>query len=72
MGTAAATARAAGPSQDLMEQRGRLSRSTPRHADDTTTRPTGNWLMHQSDARDSEPDYLLCLAMADDAQAGYL
>ena len=36
-----------------------LSRSTPRQADDTTTRPSGSGPTCQSDDRDSEPDYLL-------------
>ena len=42
---------------------GGLSRSTPRRADDTTTRPSGAGPTRQSDDRDSEPDYLLCPTM---------
>ena len=62
MGTAAATAGAAGPFRDYGPDgaAGRLSRSTPRQADDTTTRPSGSGPTRQSDVWDSEPDYLLC------------
>jgi hypothetical protein len=61
MGTAAASAGAAGPSRDygLDGAADGLSRSTPRHADDTTKRPSGSGPTRESDARDSEPDYLL-------------
>ena len=61
MGTAAAAAGAVGPFRDYgpNEAAGGLSRRTARHADDTTKRPFGSWPNRQSDARDSEPDYLL-------------
>ena len=70
MGTAAASAGAALPPQDLPRDygpdgaAGGLSRSTQRRADDTTTRrwhtTFGSGPTRQSDDRDSEPDYLLC------------
>ena len=68
MGTAAAIAGAAGPYRDYGPDGAAdgLSRSTPRYADDTTTRPSGSGPTRQSDARDSEPDYLLW------ARFGYL
>ena len=61
MGTAAAIAGAAGPSRDYGQDGAAdgLSRSTPRQADATTTRPSGSRLTRQSDVRDLEPDYLL-------------
>jgi hypothetical protein len=59
--TAAATAEAAGSARDYGPDGAAdgLGRSAPRHADDTTTRPSWSGLTRQSDARDSEPDYLL-------------
>ena len=61
MGTATASAGAAGPFRDYWQDGAAdgLSRSTPRQADYTTTRPSGSGLTRQSDALDSEPDYLL-------------
>ena len=61
MGTAAATAGVAGPFRDYGPDgvAGGQRQSTPRQADDTTTRPSGSGPARQSDARDSEPDYLL-------------
>jgi hypothetical protein len=53
---AAATAGAAGPSRDYGPDgaAGGLRGSTPRQADDTTTRPSGSGPTLQADARDSE------------------
>ena len=61
LGTVAASAGAAGPFRDYGPdgEAGGLSRSTPRQADDTTTRPNGSGPTRQSDVRDSESDYLL-------------
>ncbi len=68
MGTAAATAVAAALSRDYGPHgaAGGLSRSTPRQADCTTTRPLGSGPTRQSDARASEP----ILAFAAEALAG--
>jgi hypothetical protein len=61
MGTAAATVGAAGSFEDYGSDgaAGGLSQSTPWHADDMTTRPLRSGPTRQSDAWDSEPDYLL-------------
>ena len=62
MGTTTAIARAAGPFRDygLVGTAGGLSRSTPRHADDTTTRPSRSGPMRQSNARDSTQSQTTC------------
>ena len=61
MGTAAASAGAAGPFRDYGPDgaAGGLSQSTQRQADDTTTRPSWGWPTRQSDVPDSEPDYFV-------------
>ena len=61
MGTATASAGAAGPFRDYGQDgaAGGSSLSTLRQADDTTTRPSGSGPTRQSDVRDSEPDHLL-------------
>jgi hypothetical protein len=74
MGIAAASAGAAGPSRDHGTDgpgaADGLSLSRMRHADDTTTRPTGSGPTRQSSARDSErPDNS---PTPDEARAGYL
>ena len=58
MSTAATSAGAAGPFRDYEpdEAASGLSRSTPRQADDTTTRPSGSGPTQKSVVRDSEPD----------------
>jgi hypothetical protein len=61
MGTAAASAEAAGLSRDIGPDGAAdgLSWSTLGHADGTTTIPSGSGPKRQSYARDSEPDYLI-------------
>ena len=70
MGTAAASAGAAGPSEGLRAgdgAAGGLSRSTPRRADDTTTR-----LRERADASVRRPGLGARLpATPDEARAGY-
>ena len=69
MGTAAASTGAAGPFRDYGPRAAPadgLSRSTPRQADDMTTRPSGSGPTLQSDARDSEPRFTI----SDEGQAG--
>ena len=63
MGTAAASARVAGPFRDYWPAgaAGGLSPSAPRQADGTTTRPSWIGPTRQSNVRDSESDYLLRL-----------
>jgi hypothetical protein len=60
-GTATESGGAAGPSRDygLDGAAAGLSRSTQRHADDTTTRPSWSGPTRQSDARDTESSYYL-------------
>ena len=64
MGTAVASAGAAGPFRDYGPDgaAGGLSRRIPRRADDTTTllREWADASVRRPGVRDSEPDYLLC------------
>ena len=63
MDATAATAGAAGHFRDYWpdEVAGGQRQRTRRQADDTTLRPSGSGPTRQSDAQDSEPDYLLWL-----------
>ncbi len=73
MGAAADSAGAAVPFRDYVPDGAAdgLSRSTPRHADDTITQPSGSGptRTRKSNARDSEPDYM---PRSDEARTGYL